>query len=502
VTELVLRPDQHQVKSDVYQAIREGHKAIVVQAMTAWGKTAFSAQVIKDALSKGVEVLFVAPLITLIEQTIEEFYKFGISDIGVIQADHPLTDFSRSVQICSIQSIRKYMKQDPAAWERFQSRRLVIIDEVHVFHKAHELMLALAAKPVIGLSASPWRKGLGKHFSKLICGPDTGWLIDNGFLAPYRAYSHFIPNMKGVKVNAGEYSAKESGEKYDAPVIGDIVRTWFKLGENRKTILFAPRVVDAERFAREFMSAGVSAVAVSGYMDNEDAKREIERFKSGEVKVICSVAKLATGFSVRDVGCIIDAQPTYSPMRFIQKIGRGLRTHPDKEDVIILDNAGNLVSHGLPDSEFPKKLCDGSKERLDKPKADKPEPKPCPKCNALKPPKTRECPACGFIPERQSQLEVENGELVEIAKSPAELRQRRRNKETSWEDKVLFAGMLKTYALRHGYKEGWRAYKYKERFGVWPNDPRVKDARSAPLTSEIESWITAQNIRHAKRKQK
>jgi len=159
---LTLRPDQEAVKAEVYANIRSGNARVCVQAMTSFGKTALAGKITLDALSRETPVIFTAPMITLVDQTYEEFKSWGIDDIGIIQADHPYKDYGANVQICSIQSIAALMKRDMQGWEEYQKGKLIIHDETHVWHQTHAIMSEIADKPVIGLSASPWRKGLGK----------------------------------------------------------------------------------------------------------------------------------------------------------------------------------------------------------------------------------------------------------------------------------------------------------------------------------------------------
>jgi len=272
-----------------------------------------------------------------------------------------------------------------------------------------------------------------------------------------------------------------------------------RLAKGRKTILFAPRVVDAERFAEEFKAAGVAAEAVSGYMDTMDCIESVERFRRSEIMVICSVSKLATGFSVKDVGCIIDAQPTQSLMRHRQKLGRGLRIHPDKENVIILDNAGNLIRNGLPDGKYPTELNNGDEASTDKRDKNDPQPTECPKCHAVKPPKISICPQCEYETKRQSELEVEAGELVDMRGKEAPAKKSKEEKLSMPEKAKLYGGLLH-YARGKGYKDGWAANQYKTQTGVWPKglnaDPRI------PPDDGLLSWIKSRQIRWAKRKDK
>ena len=492
---------EHQavLKRDIYAQIREGNRKVMCKAPTGFGKTVLLADIIHDAVSKGIRVIFTVPTLTLIDQTLYELTKFGL-DCGVIQADHFATDYSKKVQIASVQTIASQLKRNNKAqmfqMEQYYKDVICLIDEAHLKYKAVEWLINHTSKPCIAASATPWAKGLGLLYDSIVHAPDAEWLIDNGYMSPFKAYSHFVPDMKGVQTNAsGDYSSKQSGEKYDDRIIGDIVSTWKKHANGKQTILFAPRVVDAERFAAEFNSAGISAVAVSGYMDNADCRMEVDRFKNHEITVICSVAKLTTGFDVKDVGCIIDVQPTKSLMRHVQKLGRGLRPYPDKE-LIILDNAGNLLRNGLPDADFPMHLDMGEGETNDRRTKDEALPKECIKCHIMKPPKVHICPACGFKPEPKSQVEIEQGGLVELKSAMA-----KRNRDDSWDEKVAFMAELNLHAENKKYKRGWVVNQYKARYSVLPWDGRLKGVPPAQIISEdTQKWIISRQIAWANRR--
>ena len=67
-------------------------------------------------------------------------------------------------------------------------------------------------------------------------------------------------------------------------------------------------------------------------------------------------------------------------------------------------------------------------------------------------------------------------------------------------DKATFFGELKGYATLRGYNDGWASHKYREQFGVWPNDPRVRCARPTPPSLKTKNWIISRQIAFAKAK--
>jgi superfamily II DNA or RNA helicase len=185
-------------------------------------------------------------------------------------------------------------------------------------------------------------------------------------------------------------------------------------------------------------------------------------------------------------------------MLLVQAIGRGLRTADGKSELILLDHTDTVVNLGLPSDIRFDRLCDGKMALGSEVEKKPPLPKCCPSCSALKPPGVRKCPSCGFEPAvKAAGVETVEGELIELTgrkKAAA-----KDNREATWSEKVQFIGELKLYAQRTGKAEGWIAHKYKAKFGVFPNDPRVKYAPAASsLSAQVDSWIRAQNIRWIK----
>ncbi len=147
---------------------------------------------------------------------------------------------------------------------------------------------------------------------------------------------------------------------------------------------------------------------------------------------------------------------------FVQMIGRGLRTADGKADCLILDHSDNHIRLGFVTDIHHDKLDDGRERRIVEPKDKEVLPKKCPKCTFLKPPKTRTCPACGFDPQPRCNVVAADGELVEMASRFAV-------RAPSMTEQATFYRELKFYAGERGYKAGWTAHKFREKFGRWPN---------------------------------
>lgn len=491
---LTLRPYQAQAIERLRQSIKAGKRRPVLQLPTGGGKTLIASEIISGAVQKGKRVIFTAPRIQLIDQTAQAFWRHDIREIGIMQANHPMTDPSKPVQIASIQTLAR--RTIPPA-------DLVIIDECHLMSKfVADWMgqLDWADVPFIGLSATPWAKGMGRLYDHLIVSATTREMIDQGYLSPFRVFAPSHPDLSGVKTVAGDYHEGQlSSAMQQGQLTGDIVSHWLEHGEGRPTLAFAVDRAHAKQIQKSFEDAGVRCGYVDGNTPTDERARVQKAFEQRELSVVASIGVLTTGVDW-DVRCIILARPTKSEILFVQIIGRGLRTAEGKRDLLIFDHTGttqnlgfvtDIHHHGLSDAVI---ATSGDRANNEKPVK---LPKECPSCHFLKAVGEHKCSNCGFEPVRQSDVESVPGELVELTAA----RQAKENKDTDWGEKAIFMGELRAYVLEQGYREGWAAMKYKEKMGVFPNDPRVKYVLPArEIRPATRAWIKSRQIAFAKRR--
>jgi len=433
------------------QAFRKNNR-IILTMPTGSGKTVVALQAVKGAIEKGKTVAFVCDRLSLLDQTAKFMYEQGLR-FGIIQGDNDLTDFSKQFQICSAQTLAK----------RKTNFDFYIIDECHVIFK-HIIGLLEDGRGshFLGLTATPFTRGLGKYWDALVCTKRTGELIKEGFLSEYIAYGPSQPDLKGIKMSAGDYNKKDLAKRMDkAKLIGDIVEHWFKFASDRHTIVTAVNVAHAEHIAEGFKERGVAADVIHCYLDRDIVRAKLKAFRAGDLQMLSSVDMISRGFDMPRADCLIMARPTKSLNYHIQVLGRVLRIHDSKKNALILDHAGNIERLGFPCDEFLMELDDG-KGRQSQEKRDKKEalPKPCPECFFMKPPSVRICPRCGFESKRQSNVEVEKGELKRLQKG--------RLKKATRANKDAMYSRLLAGAMAAGFKEGWASHKYREHFGVWP----------------------------------
>lgn len=483
----VLRPHQTLAVQLLRESLSTGHKRPMLRLPTSAGKTVIAADIIRSATSKGKRSLFVVDAINLIDQTVEEFWKEGIRDVGVIQAQHPMTDYSRPVQIASVQTLAR--RECPPF-------HLAINDEAHVLFQAHkDLMERNPNIPIIGLSATPWTKGLGNYYDDLIQPASIRELTELGFIAVIEAYAPSHPDLGGVKVKAGEYDEVQlsqvmRGEK----LIGDVVETWKRLGRERPTLAFCVDRAHARAIQERFQAEWIPC----GYIDGEtsllDRKAVKRQLDAGEIKIVVSVGTMIKGVDWK-FGCIIDAQPCRSHARHVQKIGR-LRKFQEWATGIVLDHSDNILRLGLPIDIHRDTLCTKKKGEKSDGKGEAEnrggEPATCKKCTALIKPGDKSCYVCGFerkpqgadIEEGAGSLSLVGGDTVGPKKG-----------SMSEVQKEIYYRELLGWAEAKGKDRKQAAGKFRSRFNEWPS--RTFDATPLPPSPETLRYIQASNIRYA-----
>lgn len=440
---------------------RSGIRRLLLVLPTGGGKTVVAAQIINGAVARGSRVLFLAHRQELIQQTSEKLDILGV-DHGIIQADHWRRRPALPVQVASVPTlVNRELHVEP---------NLVFIDESHRA-RASSYQTIVDRYPqafVIGLTATPVRsdgKGLGNLFQQLISGPSVAELTERGYLVPTRVFAPSVPDLKGVRITAGDYNKQGIQRAMDKPKItGDIVAHWNRLADNRITVLFAAGIDHSVHLRDAFREAGVDAEHLDGTTDKDTRRRLLADLAAGRIRVLCSVGVLTEGWDCPPVSCAIIARPTASTGLYLQMAGRILRPAPGKTDALLLDHAGCTIAHGLVDEDREWSL-EFDRPLKPKPAIDLSLPNVCPDCYRVAKPGTRVC-ECGyeFFVSDRGNPDVVDGELVEVKRRakwgriPEEMR------------KLMYLRWVDEGAQR-GYKAGYAGAKYR---GVFGESPRAE----------------------------
>lgn len=369
-----------------------GKRRQVVMMPTGSGKTLLALFLIWQSMLKGKRCLFICDRNSLIEQTIDVCDRIGFV-FGVVQARHSRMNLHENFQIASAQTLMRRGVSDDFD--------LVVVDEAHTLYKAIVDFIGSTRARVIGLTATPFTRGLGKIYDSLICPTTAHKLTEEGILVPLRIFSGRMINMKDAPTASGEWTAKGAGER-GSEIVGDVLHEWRQNASDRKSIVFGATIRYCEELAETFNQAGIKAAVFCANTVPEDRLRILTEFRKpdSEIRILISVEALAKGFDLPDIACICDCRPLRKSLStFIQMVGRGLRSSPEtgKQDCLLLDFSGNITRflsdytdvfyNGLASLDDGIKL--DSTVRKDKKKVSD-----CPKCGFS--PCADKCLSCGY----------------------------------------------------------------------------------------------------------
>jgi DNA repair protein RadD len=450
-----LRSYQSDLIDKARVALREVPR-VLIQSPTGSGKTALTAHMLGTAASKGRRSFFIVHRQELIEQSIATFETVGIST-GVIAAGYRGNPFA-PVQIASIDTLKNRL-------DKVTPPDLIVWDECHHVAAAGwaRVMAAYPRALHVGLTATPWRldgSGLGAHFDRMIKGPSVAWLIEQGFLSPYRAFAPSNPDLGNVHSRAGDYVPAELETVMgQSAIVGDAVAHYRRLAGGKRAVAGCVSIKPSQAVAAQFKAAGVMAYHLDGTTPRVERRAAIKAFRDGHINVLTNVDLFGEGFDLPAIEAAILLRPTKSLALYLQQVGRALRPYPGKSHAIILDHAANIAAHGLPDE--PREWSLEARERKRGGKSVEPNfaIRQCPRCYTAHRPAPA-CPSCSHVYEQAGRnVEQIDGELAEIDPAIARRAKAREQARAETLDQLI------ALARARGYKnpEKWAGYVWTAR---------------------------------------
>jgi len=469
MSEKTLRPYQNRLLNELKEAFKAGHRKILIQLPTGGGKSIVFSKVISGADAKDNHTLFLVHRRELIRQASEHMDNENVYH-GIIMAGQ-VPELYAKTQLASVDTLRsRCITREIIPWP---TAEVMVVDEAHhvgsktyekIFNKYDDAL-------IIGVTATPCRgngKGLGDFFDYLIIGATVRELMDAGFLAEASYMVPAVPDMQGIKTARGDYVESQLAKVMNqSKLLGDVVEHWKKYASDRQTIAFSVNVAHSIAMRDNFINAGVPAAHIDGRTLQEERDQIISDFRAGKYSVLSNCQVFTEGVDMPEVGCVILARPTKSLGLYLQMAGRGLRPKDDGSDCIILDHAGNVYRHGAVDEEHYWTLENRTIQEVDREKKEGGEESlarefVCDNCGNIFS-KQAICPKCGTaLGAHGKDVATAKGELVEF-------KVKEKKEKVEPYTKQEFYSMLLTHAETKGYKSGWAANKYKEKYKDWPD---------------------------------
>lgn len=483
-----LREDQALFVRLINASIRAGHRRILGQAPTGFGKGIVIADRAARAAARGRRVLVIAHREEIVFDLSGRLHRQGVPH-GMVASGIRM-DTSQRVHVASVDTLIRRLHLLPVP-------DVIIPDEAHHVVEGNKWGRVVDTWPqsyLLGLTATPERhdgRGLGQghggYFTDLVEGPPVDWLTypghtwrgltsTGGLLSPLRV---FLPPA----IDLSPIAPRELDTIRGREEQGEILRSRQAMGDvishYRRTIaphhrgtalLYAASLRQAGEQCEAFRAAGIAAQVVDG-----DTKRGVRRqafrdLGDGTLKVLLNVDIAGEGTDVPSVTGVIIARRTQSFALHRQMLGRPLRVAPGKEFAVCNDHVGNVgdalgnTRLGVPSDPYAWSL---EGRRRGQPVELNTEPhRNCPQCFARTPSRLPNCQDCGFEfpppPPAARELEQVDGELVEYdAKAQAEALARRQRIQEERDCQSL--ADFEALGRARGYKAGWARHRWNLR---------------------------------------
>ncbi|MEU1734355.1 DEAD/DEAH box helicase family protein [Streptosporangium sp. NPDC020145] len=356
----------------------------MVELPTGAGKTRVATETVLRLFTSDVlhgPVLWIAQSAELCEQAVQTWSTVwrGLGDerpltIGRLWENNSVHEPDTEFSVIVATDAKLDVIIESPEYEWLSNASVVIVDEAHRAGSSPRYTRILRwlgvdgrswERPLVGLSATPFKgsvsdgtetKELAARFGhrkiKAFGGANAYRELSRiGVLA--RVQHEVLPGID-VALDANELANVRRQRKLEPQVLDRIGRDQARMAalvshimqQDREwpILVFTPNVLSAQVLAATLRYRKVEAAAVSGQTGRQARRDIIERFKSGEIRVLANCDLLIQGFDAPGVRALYIARPTFSPSAYIQMAGRGLRGRQNggEEECLIVDIADNF----------------------------------------------------------------------------------------------------------------------------------------------------------------
>jgi DNA repair protein RadD len=295
---------------------------------------------------------------------------------------------------------------------------------------------------VIGWTGTPFRgdgvlltEGENALFTDIASKITMRKLLDEGYLSPLVVKQvETKTDVSNVAVSrmTGDYNISDLASAVDKiEITRSAVKEIIAAGQDRKSwLIYGVTIEHCEHIHEELEKNGIHGAMVHSKTPKAQRDRILEQFKSHKIRYVVNVLCLTVGFDAPATDLIALLRPTKSKVLYVQIAGRGLRTHPEKENCLWLDFSSTTENLGA---------VDKIKGQLEKPKSGIAPTKQClaDYCDAIVHASVAFCPECGFdfqMPEPDKLKDLQRkASTADIISKPVEPTQ---FTVESWQPKV------------------------------------------------------------------
>ena len=344
---MILRPYQNEAVNAIQAEWSQGNKKTILVLPTGTGKTVVFSKVVEEETKTGDKALIIAHRGELLDQAADKLKNVSGLDSALEKAESTAIGSSKKVTVASIQTLSQEKRL--TAYPRDYFKTIVVDETHHAMSDTYQRVLKhFDGANILGVTATPDRadqRSLGKFFDSKAYEYSMHQAIKEGYLSPVRA--QMIPlelDIHEVGISNGDYAVGQVGSALD-PYLNQIALEILKYAKGRKTVVFLPLIKTSQKFCELLNLHGLRAAEING--ESKDREQILADFEAGEYDVLCNSMLLTEGWDSPSVDCIVVLRPTKIRSLYQQMVGRGMRIHPGKENLLLLDFLWMTERHDL-----------------------------------------------------------------------------------------------------------------------------------------------------------
>jgi superfamily II DNA or RNA helicase len=380
---------QERILEALSAARAAGQTRNLVVAATGTGKTviaafdyarfaARSAKLTDPTARQPATLLFVAHRKEILEQA-RDCFRTVLRDpnFGDLLVDGERPSSWRYV-FASVQSLTTAQPWVAFSPEHF---RFIIIDEAHHSTATSYRPLLENCRPeiLLGLTATPERMDgssilpdFGGEFAAEIRLPEA---LEEKLLCPFHYFGITDPvsladerfwrnGQYDVAALTSAYTGDDIRARQRLDVILASLRRYQPDLSRTRAVGFCASVAHAEFMAAAFNQVGLQAAVIVGETAAPERQARVADFRAGRLPFVFTVDVFSEGVDVPEINLVMFLRPTASLTVFLQQLGRGLRHHPDKDCLTVLDFIGQNHRRYRIDKKFAA-LLNRDRQRMD-----------------------------------------------------------------------------------------------------------------------------------------
>ncbi|MFD1338727.1 DUF3427 domain-containing protein [Microbacterium lemovicicum] len=348
----------NEMQRDALRAIAEmrlqGKRKAVVISATGTGKTILSAL---DVRAYGPRrMLFIVHREQILDRAISEFQRVlgaPASDFGKLTGGHK--HGNRRYVFATIQTLSQPEVLATFAADAFD---YVLIDEVHrAGARSYGRVLDyLTPDFLLGMTATPERPDSFNVFELFDYNVPyeirLNRALENDMLAPFHYYGVADVTFEDGITTSIDTDLSLLGSQVRVEHILHAIELYGHAGAEVRGLIFCGRKAEAHLMSERLNGSWVRGqrlrtTALTGDDSIEHRERIVQQLEAGELDYILTVDVFNEGVDIPSVNQVIMLRQTQSSIIFVQQLGRGLRKHPGKEYLVVIDFIGNYANNYL-----------------------------------------------------------------------------------------------------------------------------------------------------------